>query len=149
MALISCKECGNQVADSAKQCPSCGAKIKKSSFLRKIGIGFGVLMLIGAMSSAFVGGSGTSIPTAQKDKKPTMNQMAAGCQVEWEMQMKSKLKDPDSLDWDVRNAELGMYKEKAVIAVPYRARNSFNAQNLERAICQINPETGDIKAVLK
>lgn len=27
MALIKCKECGNQVSDSAKNCPQCGVKI--------------------------------------------------------------------------------------------------------------------------
>lgn len=150
MALINCQECGNQVADSAKQCPSCGAKIKKKSgFLKKIGIGFGVLMLIGAVSTALVGGSGSSSQTESKDKKLTMNQIAAGCQVHWELVMKSKLKDPDSLDWDVRNAELGMFKEKPVVAVPYRAKNSFNAQTLDKAICQIDPTTGEVKAVLK
>lgn len=30
MALIECKECGNQVSDKAKVCPKCGAKIKAS-----------------------------------------------------------------------------------------------------------------------
>ncbi|MEC7118666.1 MAG: zinc ribbon domain-containing protein [Pseudomonadota bacterium] len=29
MALISCKECGAQVSTEAKNCPHCGAKIKK------------------------------------------------------------------------------------------------------------------------
>ena len=140
----------HQVADSAKQCPSCGAKIKKKSgFLKKVGIGFGVLMLIGGVSSALIGVSGTGSKPEQKEKKVTMNSIAAGCQVEWEMVMKSKLKDPDSLDWDVRNAELGMLKDKPVIAVPYRAKNSFNALTLEKAICHIDPTSGEIKAVLK
>ncbi len=150
MALIICKECGNQVADSAKQCPSCGATMKKKSgFLKKIGIGFGVLRLIGGASSVLIGVSGTSTKPEEKEKKVTLNSIAAGCQVEWELMMKSKLKDPDSLDWDVRNAELGMLKEKPVIAVPYRAKNSFNALTLDKAICHIDPNSGDIKAVLK
>ncbi|MBN0552450.1 zinc ribbon domain-containing protein [Pseudomonas aeruginosa] len=30
MALIKCKECGAQVSNKAKACPSCGAKVPKS-----------------------------------------------------------------------------------------------------------------------
>ncbi|MAQ51806.1 MAG: zinc ribbon domain-containing protein, partial [Pseudomonas sp.] len=30
MAVGKCKECGGQVASSAKACPHCGAKVKKS-----------------------------------------------------------------------------------------------------------------------
>jgi hypothetical protein len=31
MALIKCKECGNEVSDTAKACPHCGANVPKSS----------------------------------------------------------------------------------------------------------------------
>ncbi|MBS3955849.1 MAG: zinc ribbon domain-containing protein [Methylomicrobium sp.] len=31
MALIKCKECGNDVSNTAKACPNCGAKVPKSS----------------------------------------------------------------------------------------------------------------------
>ena len=31
MALIACKECGNQVSDSAAACPKCGAAVAKKS----------------------------------------------------------------------------------------------------------------------
>jgi len=31
MALIKCKECGHEISKSAKNCPNCGAKRKKSS----------------------------------------------------------------------------------------------------------------------
>ncbi len=52
MALIKCKECGNEVSTEAKNCPKCGAKIpKKWGPLRII---FGVLLvfvLIGFISS--------------------------------------------------------------------------------------------------
>lgn len=27
--LINCKECGKEISDTAKQCPNCGAKVKK------------------------------------------------------------------------------------------------------------------------
>lgn len=51
MALIKCKECGNDVSDKAKTCPKCGAKVTRPSvFLYLLGflvVGFGVMMLIG------------------------------------------------------------------------------------------------------
>lgn len=31
MALITCKECKNQVSDTAKKCPSCGAKVPEKN----------------------------------------------------------------------------------------------------------------------
>ena len=32
MSLVKCKECGNKISSSAKQCPQCGYKKKKLSF---------------------------------------------------------------------------------------------------------------------
>lgn len=53
MALIKCKECGNQISSSAKSCPKCGAKVKSSGCFGKlfkiaiyIVIGFLALSLI-------------------------------------------------------------------------------------------------------
>lgn len=41
MALIACKECGNQISNKAKQCPSCGAKVPaKIGFIKGFGIVF-------------------------------------------------------------------------------------------------------------
>jgi len=53
MALVKCKECGNQISSSAKSCPKCGAKVKSSGCFGKlfkiaiyIVIGFLALSLI-------------------------------------------------------------------------------------------------------
>lgn len=57
MALISCKECGAQVSTQAKNCPACGAKVKKpTSKLTWIFLGILVLGVIGSM----LGGEGQS-----------------------------------------------------------------------------------------
>lgn len=32
MSLITCNDCGNQVSDSAKACPKCGAKIPRTKW---------------------------------------------------------------------------------------------------------------------
>ena len=37
MALIKCKECGNQISDSAKSCPHCGATVKSTTVKSKSG----------------------------------------------------------------------------------------------------------------
>ena len=119
----------------------------KKSLLKKVWYGFLVLLAVNTVALIAMAIFGDHQPTPKKN--PTLNSIAAGCQVEWERAMKSKLKDPDSLDWDVRSAELGMLKDKPVISVPYRARNSFNGLALEKAICHIDPATGDVKAVLR
>lgn len=58
MALVKCKECGNENAKSAKTCPKCGASLKMSLF-KMVLIGSGsfvllvvVLLIIGAVGAA-------------------------------------------------------------------------------------------------
>lgn len=47
MALIKCKECGNEVSDKAESCPKCGAKVEKPVGLAaKIIGGFFVLIIL-------------------------------------------------------------------------------------------------------
>ena len=61
----------------------------------------------------------------------------------------NQIRDPDSLDWDCKKAEFGMYKEKPVIAVPYRAKNGLGGMTLDRALCEVDTETSKVKAALK
>lgn len=56
MALMKCKECGNEVATSAKACPKCGNKTpKKTSLFTWIIGGFFVLIVIGMMNGSLEG----------------------------------------------------------------------------------------------
>jgi len=104
-----------------------------------------VMQIIGVMT-----GTKKSFPSAEnKDKKPTLNRIVADCEVNWELAFKSKMRDPDSLDWDRKNAEFGMYKDKTVIAVPYRAKNGMGGMTLDKALCEIDAETREVKAALK
>lgn len=50
MALIKCKECGNDVSTKADSCPKCGAKLKVAS-----GCFVGLFKLIGGLVGAGVG----------------------------------------------------------------------------------------------
>ena len=49
MALVSCKECGHKVSDTADKCPSCGVKLKpKTSGLTKFAlITIGITLVAG------------------------------------------------------------------------------------------------------
>lgn len=150
MAQITCKKCGATCPSGTTACPQCGTKLKSRSVLKVIGIGFGVLIAISAVMTATVKDDGTSTQVEKKDGRLSFSQIVSGCQVEWEMKFKSKLNDPDSLEWDsYKNAELGMYNNKAAILVPYRAKNQFNGLVLQHAVCQINAETGETVAALK
>lgn len=50
MSLKKCKECGNEVSNSAKTCPKCGKKLKMG-FFTKVFIGIGVLIVLGIIGS--------------------------------------------------------------------------------------------------
>lgn len=53
MATRKCKDCGNQVSTRAKQCPQCGAPVKrKSGCLGAIALLFLVFVVIGIISSS-------------------------------------------------------------------------------------------------
>ena len=51
MALVKCKQCGNENAKDAKVCPKCGTSLKMGMG-KKILIGFGVLFLLAAIGRA-------------------------------------------------------------------------------------------------
>ncbi len=51
MALVTCKDCGNQVSTSAKACPKCGAKIPKTKWWLWAPLAFiFILFIIGIIS---------------------------------------------------------------------------------------------------
>jgi hypothetical protein len=51
MALVKCKECGNENAKTAKTCPKCGASLGMSTG-KKMLIGVGGLVLLSALAAA-------------------------------------------------------------------------------------------------
>lgn len=62
MALVTCKECGKEVSNKAKTCPSCGAKApKKTSLLTWLVL---ILILLGVYSSF-----DTTAPSDKADAK--------------------------------------------------------------------------------
>lgn len=51
MALTKCSECGHEISKTASACPSCGAKVKRTSFVTKLVLGLIVLGVIGSILS--------------------------------------------------------------------------------------------------
>lgn len=73
MTTRKCKDCGNQVSKRAKQCPQCGAHVKKKKgYLGVVGLRFLVAVVIGIISSALDDGS--SSPPAQPAAAPETKQ---------------------------------------------------------------------------
>lgn len=78
MALIKCKECGAQVSTQAKNCPSCGAKVKKpTSKITWIFLGLMIFGVIGAMI-----GGGTSTTTDSHSNSTENVELPKGIQYE-------------------------------------------------------------------
>ena len=64
MALIKCKECHKEVSSSAVACPHCGAKVPRTSVLKVLIIGFGILVLIGMMTGSLARNTPSSTPSS-------------------------------------------------------------------------------------
>ena len=86
MALVKCKECGNEISDTIKKCPHCGYKEKKP--LNKK-----MFIIIGAITTLLFLLSGILIFTTI-GKPLTENEKFA---VECIKDYKAKLKNPESL----------------------------------------------------
>lgn len=65
--LIKCKSCGKEVADTAKSCPGCGAKVKKPIYKR---VWFWVIIVFVVIGLAS-GGSGESSESSSSNNEKT------------------------------------------------------------------------------
>jgi len=82
VALINCKECNNQVSDSAKACPHCGKKLKTSLFFKAfiaLIVGFFIYNIFNAIDSfnkykANINSDKNTPITAASTPTPTVNE---------------------------------------------------------------------------
>lgn len=71
MALIACKECGNEVSDKATKCPACGVQLRKpkrgffGAIFKWLFILFNILMIIWVVAA--VQGTSEVVSTAASD----------------------------------------------------------------------------------
>ncbi len=75
--LISCKHCGHQIAKTAKICPSCGGKNKRTTFTTKLVAGFIVFSFVMGIVSSIKRDSTNAAPnkpqsTTKQVKKNTL-----------------------------------------------------------------------------
>lgn len=141
MAVVKCKECGNQVSTKAKACPTCGAKPpKKTSFVT-----WGILAIV-----VLVVGNAIINPAPPKPAK-TQEQLAQEAEAarvkEAEAKRRSdrslaesvakeavlaQLKDPDS-------AKFGkvVVKESGIVCGYVNAKNSLGGYTGEKGFISL------------
>lgn len=134
MALIECKECGKQISDEAKRCPSCGAKVKKpASFVWWI---LGAMVIYG-----FVSGTMNPSEPPQKTEAEKQAEAAEGAKLGWDIlrikALKEGTKNPAS--FELVDA---IRMDDQALCITYRGTNSFNAVVTENKVLLKDGKTG-------
>lgn len=119
MALIACKECGNEISRRAKNCPKCGAKPKRTSFLVKL------LFLIFGLSILGQINGGNHAP-AHVDKFAELRARAH----RGEYALERTMRNPDSF----KISGVAGNTKTGTICYEYRAQNGFGGMNVAYAI---------------
>lgn len=119
MALVKCKECGNQVSTKAKNCPTCGAKVVK-----KVGIIGWLFVLVIVLPFAWsIGGN-----MGKVDRQPVSSAPAAKVQTETTTKAPSDTAKPASkpkVNWATHEYKDPMADETTSL-VYVKSLNSVN-----------------------
>lgn len=136
MALVKCKECGNEIAKSAKVCPKCGAKNKQTSVVTKVVMGLFVVGVIGAVagkkepqSVASSVPAPVSIDSAAEAKAKKEEAARYGVALIGADAIKKALRNPASVEW----VDVLVNDDASVACYEYRAQNGFGGMNVEYA----------------
>lgn len=120
MAMVKCKECGNQVSTKAKACPTCGAaQPKRTSVLTWVAaglIGLIVIVSIATKEDPVSAPAPKAAPTAADVKADRQWAAVAAAQ----LTVQKGLKDPDSAKF-----EGPVYHEPGYVCGRVNAKNSF------------------------
>ncbi len=105
MALVKCKECGNQISSSAASCPQCGAKVKRTSLLTKIIV---FLFIVGFLSAVF--SSKKDVTQSTTPTRPSASEQArlATMTPEQRAQEEKQLREKAAAEEDLRLQGLGL-----------------------------------------
>lgn len=116
--MTKCKSCGNDLASSAKSCPSCGAKNKKPIFKKWWFWLIIVILLVGLISAAGGGDDTDAETTAASSNGNSATQAIAETE---------KVNDNDlgSYQVEIKNARLTKnYEGKPVVVITYGFTNN-------------------------
>lgn len=134
MALLTCRECGHDVSDSAQKCPNCGAKQRLgpvgTAFVWTFG-GFATLLIIGSIA-------GQNHPAQQSDPKE-LAPYACGEFV------KQHLRDPDSADFLESRAVPAqqLHDGSFVMMLQVRGNNGFGGKTMSSFSCTMDNAGGN------
>jgi hypothetical protein len=140
MALVKCKECGNEISKKADICPHCGFKKPKTSAFTWIVLFVFILVMIGQLMPDMP--KPPKNPETQEEKEDSARYafaMIAG------QALKKNLKDPESVDW----IKILVNKDASVACYVYRARNSFNGMTIESTVVTKMGVISSSKSMLK
>ena len=140
MAMINCGECGVSVSTEAKSCPACGANRKvfrrpvsakkPMSWLKKVGIAFGLMFGVSLVGGFAASVSGTK-PSAQTESAQDKQQKHMTYQAYLAAKaVKASLRNPDSLSFD----QILANDDGSIICMTYRAQNGFGGMNIEHVV---------------
>lgn len=127
MALITCKECKQQVSTQAKNCPGCGAKVIKPTSKLNIIFALAVLALMIKCSVDKPPSTRDSSPVRAATASDIAEQRADSARFDAAYELakavRQHAKDPASVAF----AQIGVSEDARLVCATYRAKNSFNA----------------------
>lgn len=143
MALIKCKECGNQVSSKAQTCPQCGARIAR----KPMGCGglVGMVLLGVIVLGVFASMIGPKAPPPPPTPAPTPEQVAAKKKQNESIaraqagaaMLKQAMRDPDSF----KLSQALVIDGTGAVCYEYRARNGFGGMNIGHAVISSDGKT--------
>lgn len=143
--LIKCKACIKEISQNAKQCPSCGEPVKKTSLIKIFfGVMFGIMVLpfIMMQPSNNRSPSASSNPTPPITKSPKVIKLEAkfgprpeqsgwdGSYSEVKRHLKQFANDPDSIKIESCTTVSVDKKMGWLVGCDYRGTNKFGGKVL-------------------
>jgi hypothetical protein len=136
MALIKCTECGQQISDEAKRCPSCGAKVKKpASFLWWV---LGAMVVYGVVSGAMNPSETPPQKTEAEKQAEAEASQKLGLDIARTKALKQSTKNPASFE-----LVEAIRMDDLALCITYRGTNSFNAVVTENKVLLKDWKTGE------
>lgn len=136
MALVKCRECGEQVSTKAKACLKCGAAPQKTSILRIL---FAVMVVIFLYAAVFPSDKSPPVPVdpAVAAKKAEDSDFYTRADMAMELVQKAA-REPESVTFE------GVYvsQDKGTVCVFYRGRNGFGG--ISRDAAAVSMLTGQV-----